>query len=185
MAEGKIKHLFLHKIQKTINKFHMLEKDDKVLVAFSGGPDSLALLFSLNELKKKYCISLCACHINHMLRGKEALEDEKIAKKRCLKLKIPCKIVKKDIKKLKKRGESVEEAARRIFNDKKESRKREKFSSIEDLICMNRERKALEIKRYKEWYGINIHDKSHYDIFLDTTKMTIEEVANSILQYFC
>ena len=103
-----------HKIQKTIDKFRMLEKGDKVLIAFSAGPDSSALLFLLNELRQKYKISLCACHVNHMLRGKEAGSDEREAKRICRKLKIPCSIVKKNIKKLKKRGESIEESARRI-----------------------------------------------------------------------
>jgi len=76
---------------------------------------------------------------------------------------------------------SEEEASRRIFNDKKENRKKERFSSIEELIRMNRERKALEIKRYKEWYGINIHDKSHYDISLDTTHLSIDEVVGILM----
>ena len=92
----------------------MLEKGDKVLIAFSGGPDSSLLLLMLNELREKYGISLYAGHINHMLRGKESLEDEREAKKRCRELKIPCKIARRNVKKLKKRGESIEEAARRI-----------------------------------------------------------------------
>jgi tRNA(Ile)-lysidine synthase len=92
----------------------MIQKGDRVLVAFSGGPDSCALLLLLDELKKKYGISLCAGHVNHMLRGKESSEDEKWVKKTCEDLKIPCKTVKKNINKLKKKGESLEEAARKI-----------------------------------------------------------------------
>ncbi len=92
----------------------MLGKRDKVLVAFSGGPDSSLLLLLLTELKRKYSISLCAGHINHILRGKESLADEKQAQKLCKELKVPCKIARKNVKKLKKRGESIEEAARRI-----------------------------------------------------------------------
>ena len=117
MTVNRIQGSILQKIQKTINKFRMLGKGDKVLVAFSGGPDSSLLLLLLNELKRKYGISIYAGHVNHMLRGKESLEDERIAKKRCEELKIPCRIAKKNVKKLKRKGESVEEAARRIRYD--------------------------------------------------------------------
>ncbi len=102
------------KTQHTIDKFHMLEKGDKVLIAFSGGPDSSILLYLLNELKRKYGISLYAGHVNHMLRGKESSRDEREAKRRCEELKIPCSVIRKNVKKLKKRGESIEEAARRV-----------------------------------------------------------------------
>ena len=114
MIGSKIQSLIIGKTQHTIDKFHLLEKGDKVLIAFSGGPDSTALLCLLDELKGKYGISLYAGHVNHMLRGNESLEDEREAKKRCEELRIPCSVIRKDVKKFKKRGESLEEAARRI-----------------------------------------------------------------------
>ncbi|MBU1047810.1 MAG: tRNA lysidine(34) synthetase TilS [Candidatus Omnitrophica bacterium] len=114
MTLNNVRSPIVRKLRQTIEKFNMIRKGDKVLVAFSGGPDSCALLYILNELKKEYDISICAGHINHMLRGKESLKDEEIVKKICKDLKIPCKSVEKDINKLKKKGESLEEAARRV-----------------------------------------------------------------------
>lgn len=114
MRGNRIQSLMIRKIQYTIDKFNMLEKGDKVLIAFSGGPDSSVLLYLLNELKGKYGISLYAGHVNHMLRGKESLSDEREVKKRCEELKIPCRTVRKNVKKFKKQGESTEEAARRV-----------------------------------------------------------------------
>ncbi len=114
MLSNKKQPQIIVKTRKTIDKLNLLKRGDNVLVAFSGGPDSCALLYLLFELKKEYGISLCAGHINHMLRDKESSEDEKWVKKTCKDLKIPCKTKKKDIKKLKKKGESLEEAARRI-----------------------------------------------------------------------
>lgn len=70
---------------------------------------------------------------------------------------------------------SNEEAARRIFNDTKEIRRKEKFSSLEELIQQIKKRRACEIKRYKKYYNVNIHDKKNYDLYLNTTNMTIEE----------
>ena len=43
----------------------------------SGGPDSVCLLHILYELKDKFNLNLGATHINHMLRGEEAVKDEK------------------------------------------------------------------------------------------------------------
>lgn len=114
MKFDNVQSSIIRKARQTIDKFNMIQKGDRVLVAFSGGPDSCALLLLLDELKKKYGISLCAGHVNHMLRGKESSEDEKWVKKTCEDLKIPCKTAKKNINKLKKKGESLEEAARRI-----------------------------------------------------------------------
>ncbi len=77
---------------------------------------------------------------------------------------------------------SNEEAAKRIYKDKKESRRTEQFSDIKEFAKKIQERKDSEIKRYKEYYGINHHDKKNYDIYLDTTGMTINEEINSLLK---
>jgi len=104
----------LAKVEHTILKYHLLNPEDKVLVAFSGGPDSLALLYLLRELKNKYGLSIYGAHLNHMLRGKESARDEAMVEETCGKLGIPCTITRKKISTLRKKGESLEEAARRI-----------------------------------------------------------------------
>jgi tRNA(Ile)-lysidine synthase len=48
---------------------------DRVLAACSGGPDSLALVHTLNILRDEYGFSLAVAHVNHMLRGAEAEAD--------------------------------------------------------------------------------------------------------------
>lgn len=72
--------------------------------------------------------------------------------------------------------------AKRILEDKKEARKNEGFTNAEDLAKKIKERKKSEIKRYKEYYGVNHHDKSNYDIFLDTTNLDIEQVTDTLLK---
>lgn len=54
----------------------LLEKDDKVVVGVSGGPDSICLLDVLYKLASELQIKLVVAHINHMLRGEEANKDE-------------------------------------------------------------------------------------------------------------
>ena len=65
----------INNVEKTILKYNLLQKNDKVLVAVSGGADSLALLHCLYILKNKYDLTLVVAHLNHMLRGIEADRD--------------------------------------------------------------------------------------------------------------
>ncbi len=72
-----------HKVEKAIEEYSLLDIGDKVVVALSGGADSVALLYLLNSIKEKYNLSLFACHINHMIRGDEADRDEEFVTALC------------------------------------------------------------------------------------------------------
>lgn len=58
-----------------IRKLEMVSAGDLVLVAVSGGPDSVALLHLLWRLRTELGISLAVVHLNHMIRGEEARAD--------------------------------------------------------------------------------------------------------------
>ena len=62
-------------VKRTVEQYHMLREGDTVLVALSGGPDSVCLLDILEELQPKYALSLCVAHFNHKLRGKASDDD--------------------------------------------------------------------------------------------------------------
>jgi tRNA(Ile)-lysidine synthase len=103
------------KTLKFIDGNKLIEKGDKVLVAFSGGADSVFLLNLLLKFKRRLGIELSAFHLNHKLRGKSADEDEKFCADFCKKNNIEFYSVSKDIKILaRKRKISVEEAGRDI-----------------------------------------------------------------------
>lgn len=68
----------LAKVQKTIAKYQMLAPGDKVVVAVSGGPDSLVLLHVLYSLRSHYNIDLLVAHYNHRLRPEAAREAERV-----------------------------------------------------------------------------------------------------------
>lgn len=58
-----------------LQKDRLVEKNDRILVAFSGGKDSLCLLALLKSCSEKMGFILGACHVHHGIRGKEADED--------------------------------------------------------------------------------------------------------------
>ena len=57
-----------------LNKYSI--KNKRVLIAFSGGNDSMCLLSVLSELKKEFNLELIAIHLNHNWRGEESLAEE-------------------------------------------------------------------------------------------------------------
>ena len=61
------------KVKQTIERHHMLNSGDTVLVALSGGADSMALLNVLYSIKDEYSLTICAAHFNHKIRGDEAV----------------------------------------------------------------------------------------------------------------
>lgn len=93
----------------------LIERNDKILVGFSGGADSVFLLSFLKKFQKKFNLSLVAMHLNHNLRGKEADEDESFCRNFCADLNIPIVIKKKNVKAFAIKNKlSLEEAGREI-----------------------------------------------------------------------
>lgn len=72
-----------HKVLNTLNTHTMLKKGDRVIVALSGGGDSVTLLNVLLDLKETLEIMVYAAHVNHNLRGQESKRDEDFVKKLC------------------------------------------------------------------------------------------------------
>ena len=106
------------KVRKTIEDNGLIKKGDKVLVAVSGGPDSVALLHILAELSGRYDIELAVAHLNHMLRGKEADRDARFVRKMADDLSLPFIIEEVNVKNIAKaRKMSIEEAAREARYD--------------------------------------------------------------------
>ena len=93
----------------------MLSCGDKVLIAVSGGGDSVALLYSLLELKEDFSLTLYVAHINHNLRGTESQRDADFVQNLCRDLGIQLFNYSADVKaEVKKHGLSIEEAARKV-----------------------------------------------------------------------
>ncbi len=70
---------FSDSVRGTILRERMVPPGARVLVALSGGPDSVALLAALVELRQALAASVTAAHLNHRLRGAAADADERLA----------------------------------------------------------------------------------------------------------
>ncbi len=70
----------VEKVLLTSKKYRLIENGDRILVAFSGGPDSVFLLTMLNELRKILNIELAVAHFHHGIRGIEADRDLEFSK---------------------------------------------------------------------------------------------------------
>ena len=69
------------------------KRNNVILAAISGGPDSVCLLDALCELKEKYDLQIVAAHVNYGLRGKDSDLDEKLAKNLAEKYSLPVEIL--------------------------------------------------------------------------------------------
>lgn len=103
------------KFLDTIKKYSMFSEGETVVVGLSGGADSMCLVSLLNEFRDALGISICAVHVNHLIRGEEAYRDERFVRDFCEKNNIPLTVFRKDIPKISaETGESTELAARRV-----------------------------------------------------------------------
>jgi tRNA(Ile)-lysidine synthase len=69
---------FLQRVENAANQRHLLVRSQKVLVAVSGGVDSMVLLHTLHLLAKKNDWEISVAHYNHRLRGRASEADEKL-----------------------------------------------------------------------------------------------------------
>lgn len=96
-------------VQRTIASHHLITRGDVVLVAVSGGPDSIALLSVLNDLRHVLGITIVAAHVNHRLR-RGAGRDERFVLEFCRSHQLPCVVKRLNIPAASKG--SLEELAR-------------------------------------------------------------------------
>lgn len=78
----------------------------------------------------------------------------------------------------------LEIGAKRIWLHLQKDNKRNEdddINNIEEMIDSLKRRQESDEKRYEMYYGINVHDKSHYDFVLDTSNLNIEEVYSEVL----
>jgi len=98
---------FIEKAKSAIAEW--VAPGDRVLVAVSGGVDSLALLYLLAQFSKELGYELFVAHVNHLSRGEDSDEDARFVEKVADKLSLPVFVGRVDVSSLKS---SFQESAR-------------------------------------------------------------------------
>lgn len=120
-------------VKKDIINNRLIGKGDRVLVALSGGSDSVTLLHILLALSEEMGFFVSAAHVNHNIR-EQAKSDEEFVRKLCKKLDVQCYVKSVDVPKYaKEKGLSCELAGRQVryefFEDLKEKYSFEKIAT--------------------------------------------------------
>ncbi|KUO60275.1 hypothetical protein APF79_01280 [bacterium BRH_c32] len=110
------------KVINFITDNSLVNENDNILIALSGGADSVFALLFFIKYAKKFRITITALHINHKLRGKDADEDEKFCEELCQEYSIPLYKFRIDVGKIAVLEKtSIEETGRniryKIFDD--------------------------------------------------------------------
>lgn len=113
------------KVNAYIQKYHMLEKGEKIVIGVSGGADSVCLLFLLLSLRNEWDLKLQAVHVHHGLRGADADADERYVRELCQTQNVPLYVFHEDVKAYAKERGMTEEEAGRVL-------RRERFVQIKN-----------------------------------------------------
>ena len=122
--------LMLQKVENTVKQFDMFSKSERLLVCLSGGADSVSLLLCLKMLG----YDVCACHVDHHLRGQESERDRIFCEKLCEKLGVELSVHHADVKGwCEKHSVSIEEGARQLRYEFFASEKADKICTAHTL----------------------------------------------------
>ena len=101
----------------TISRYNMHTKDN-ILLAVSGGADSMTLLELYCAEKERHGMKLYAAHVNHCLRGEESDRDEAFVRAECEKRGVECFVLRVDVAVIAETmGIGIEECARNVRYD--------------------------------------------------------------------
>lgn len=102
------------RVQKTLRSL-LPSPEAGILVALSGGADSVFLLYCLSQIAASEKIKLSALHVEHGIRGEESLSDAALCRRLCAELAIPLSVVSVNVpEEAERAGEGIEECARRL-----------------------------------------------------------------------
>jgi tRNA(Ile)-lysidine synthase len=105
-------------IQQSISARNLFRRGQKILIAVSGGVDSMVLLHVLHELSQKNKWQLTVAHLNHQLRGRSSDADERLVARTAKKLGVSIITGRIDVKSLARTGRlSLEMAARKARHE--------------------------------------------------------------------
>ncbi len=107
--------MFSNQVKRTIERYHLLDRDDRLVVGVSGGVDSMVLLHLLDAYRQELNLFLIVAHVNHGLRPEESEKEAGLVRQVCNQLGLPFEYGQFDVRKFRKiRGMSLQEAGREV-----------------------------------------------------------------------
>jgi tRNA(Ile)-lysidine synthase len=108
----------LQRVEQNILNRQLFNRGQKILVAASGGLDSMTLLQMLQRISLRHAWKLTVIHFNHNLRGRSSDADERLVRKIAAMLELPFTVGRADVKEFAQKSKlSVEMAARKLRHD--------------------------------------------------------------------
>lgn len=174
------------KVLNTLKSHNMLSKGDRVIVALSGGADSVSLLKLLLDLKAELGVTVSAAHVNHNLRGEESLRDEAFVRELCEKENVELFLRSVDVNALcRECGEGFEAVGRRVRYEffKELSEEYDAFIATAHTLSDSLETALLNIARGASLSGLSAIPYVRGKIIrplLDVTRQEVEAYAQKI-----
>jgi len=107
--------MLFDRVRRTIDRYHLLEKGDRLIVGVSGGADSMVLLHLLIACRETFDLSLVVAHVNHGFRPEESEKEAELVQKESARFRLPFEYGKFNVREFQKLGGlSPQDAARRI-----------------------------------------------------------------------
>jgi len=107
--------MLFRRVKKTIDRYHLLDRDDRIIVAVSGGVDSMVMLHLMNALREDLDLSLIVAHVNHGLRPDESKKEAELVEQESTRLGLPFEYGRFDAREFSRAaGLSLQDGARRI-----------------------------------------------------------------------
>jgi len=107
--------MFFDRVKRTIDRSHLLEKGDRLIVGVSAGVDSMVLLHLLNACRETFDLSLIVAHVNHGFRPEASEREAELVQKESARFRLPFEYGQFNVKEFRRLGGlSPQDAARRI-----------------------------------------------------------------------
>ncbi|WP_282938174.1 tRNA lysidine(34) synthetase TilS [Paenibacillus sp. RC67] len=103
------------RVERLVKDEQLLHKGDSIVVAVSGGPDSIAMLHVLFLLSERWDWQLTVAHVNHQFRIEESEQEASFVEQYARLLGVPCEIARIDVPRyIHETGKNSQAAAREL-----------------------------------------------------------------------
>ena len=108
----------LNRVEQSVRARKLLRPGQRILVAVSGGLDSMVLLHLLHDLAPRHSWRVTVAHLNHQLRGRSSDADERLVRRTAKGLKLPLVVERAEVRRYARLNKlSIEMAARALRHE--------------------------------------------------------------------